>query len=88
MVSGPGLTVAQAYSIDTKTDDGLPQSGRATAMFNGWGGIIWAGASDTSATPGAAATCYDNGNSAGATQQYSLAQNSSSMNCALSFRFQ
>jgi prepilin-type N-terminal cleavage/methylation domain-containing protein len=32
MYSNPGLTVAQAYSIDKKVDDGLPQSGSVFAM--------------------------------------------------------
>jgi hypothetical protein len=43
------------------------------------------GRSPTSATSGSATTCYDNGNVAGATQQYSLGQNGGAgMNCALS----
>ena len=50
---------------------------------------VWAGPSDTSATPGASTTCYDNSNTAGTTQQYSLKQNGGNgVNCALSFRFQ
>jgi prepilin-type N-terminal cleavage/methylation domain-containing protein len=39
--SSPGLTVAQAYAIDAKMDDGLPQSGRVIAAYinaNGNGG--------------------------------------------------
>jgi prepilin-type N-terminal cleavage/methylation domain-containing protein len=31
--SNTGLTVAQAYSLDKKTDDGLPQSGNITALY-------------------------------------------------------
>jgi prepilin-type N-terminal cleavage/methylation domain-containing protein len=31
--SSPGLTVQQAYSIDKKIDDGLPQTGNVTAMY-------------------------------------------------------
>jgi hypothetical protein len=43
----------------------------------------------TAATAGSSTTCYDNGDSAGAAQQYSMAQNGGSgVNCALSFRFQ
>ena len=30
----PGLTVQQAYNIDKKIDDGLPQSGTVTATYN------------------------------------------------------
>ncbi len=95
--STPGLTVQQASAIDTKMDDGLPQQGRVTARYlNGayipapiWaagGGVV--GASGTAATIGSSTTCYDNGNVAGTTQQYSLAQNTSNLNCALSFQFQ
>jgi hypothetical protein len=33
MDSSPGLTVAQAFAIDSKTDDGLPQSGKVQANY-------------------------------------------------------
>ncbi len=33
MISSSGLTVAQAQSIDSKVDDGLPQSGNVTALL-------------------------------------------------------
>jgi hypothetical protein len=37
--SSPGLTVAQAYSIDLKIDDGSPNTGLVQAKYvNGWGG--------------------------------------------------
>jgi prepilin-type N-terminal cleavage/methylation domain-containing protein len=54
-LTAPGLTVAQAYAIDTKTDDGLPQSGNVMAVYvNGWNGsyMSWAkgGGSATSTT--------------------------------------
>ncbi len=32
-ISNPGITVAQAYAIDAKMDDGLPQSGRVIAAY-------------------------------------------------------
>ncbi|MGH9519817.1 MAG: type II secretion system protein [Terriglobales bacterium] len=102
------ISVAQAYAIDTKVDDGLPQAGRVTAMYSdescgGWaaaggdngdcgdsdpnGGPVVAG--DGVATAPSATTCYDNANVAGATEKYSIGQNSGSgPNCALSFRFQ
>ncbi len=97
--STPGMTVQQAYSIDTKIDDGYPQTGRVSALYlthtaggNGW--IVWAagggvsGPSGTSATPGSATTCYDNGGVSGP-QQYSVEQNGGAgLNCALSFQFQ
>ena len=31
--ANPGLTVQEAYNIDRKIDDGLPQSGRVTAQY-------------------------------------------------------
>ena len=42
VASNPGLTVAQAYAIDKKIDDGLPQSGSVLAVYdneaaNGYG---------------------------------------------------
>jgi prepilin-type N-terminal cleavage/methylation domain-containing protein len=93
LASTPGLTVAQAYSMDNKIDDGFPQSGNVTAMYvNGDGnlqGIYWAGTVGTGATSGSPTTCYDNGGNGGAAQNYSLAQNGGTgVNCALSFRFQ
>jgi len=43
IVSSPGLTVQQAYAIDTKVDDGLPQQGNVTALYlNGGGTANWA----------------------------------------------
>jgi prepilin-type N-terminal cleavage/methylation domain-containing protein len=91
----PGLTVAQAYSMDKKVDDGIPQSGNVIAMYlSGQTSGTWAGTGNgtgapyTTATQGSPTTCFDNGNGSGA-QQYSLQQNGGSgSNCALSFRFQ
>ena len=45
ILSNAGLTVAEAYNIDTKIDDGLPQSGKVMAMYldNSHGNIVeWA----------------------------------------------
>jgi prepilin-type N-terminal cleavage/methylation domain-containing protein len=94
-----GLTVAQAYSIDTKVDDGYPQTGRVTAMFltGGVPYVQWAtgrGASYSGAAPGTSAlaqvyTCYDNGGNASNIMGYSMSENNGAgVNCALSFRFQ
>ena len=98
--STAGLSVLQAYAIDSKMDDGLPQTGRVTAMYLGFDlGPYWAaggggarsnswGAADTSATAGSAVTCYDNGGFVGV-QHYSMEQSGgANMNCALSFKFQ
>lgn len=38
----PGLTVSQAYNIDKKVDDGLPQSGSVLAMYPYNGLVYWA----------------------------------------------
>lgn len=92
--SGVGLTVQQAYIIDQKIDDALPQAGKVTATYanfnSGWwaagGGV--AGTADTSATTASTTTCYDNGNVVGI-QKYSLGINGGNgVNCALSFKFQ
>ncbi len=90
-----GLTVQQAYAIDKKIDDGIPQTGNVTALYISDIFPNWAGASSvsngptTAATPGSANTCYDNGNVGGATQQYSVEINGGAgLHCALSFRFQ
>lgn len=98
--SNVGLTVAQAYAMDTKIDDGRPQSGRVTAEYIDYdisfnssityasgGGV--AGEAGTAATMGSPTTCYDNGNIANATQKYSMGQNGgANLNCALSFGFE
>lgn len=95
-----GMTVRQAYSIDAKVDDGLPQSGRIYAFYDGGsdGGTwpAWAGNTTnnggtafTTATVGSPTTCFDNDNTTGAPQRYSMEQNGGTgLNCALSFRFQ
>ena len=41
IVTSPGLTVQQAYNIDQKIDDGLPQTGVVTAIFLSIG-PVWA----------------------------------------------
>jgi hypothetical protein len=103
IASSPGLTVRQAYSIDSKIDDGLPQSGRVTAVYLNYltasYGAVWAAAGNAigannsfaptnASTPGTALTCYDNGSGSGP-QQYSIEiSGGSNVNCALSFRLQ
>jgi prepilin-type N-terminal cleavage/methylation domain-containing protein len=97
--SSPGLSVRQAFDIDKKVDDGLPQSGRVTSLYVDYNSLWqlpqWAGAGGvtgapyTTATPGSATSCFDNGSVAGNVQQYSLTQsNGNGVNCALSFQFQ
>lgn len=66
-----GMTVRQAYEIDRKIDDGLPQAGLVLAMYaNGRAyspddesvGDVWAAGGDASVTGGA---CSVNGNYSG-----------------------
>jgi prepilin-type N-terminal cleavage/methylation domain-containing protein len=95
--SSATIPTKSACAIDKKMDDGLPQSGNVTAnYFNEpnsnqptWAGTTNNGATYTTATKGTSTTCFDNGNSAGAAQQYSMTTNGGAgANCALSFRFQ
>jgi prepilin-type N-terminal cleavage/methylation domain-containing protein len=97
IVSTPGLAVAEAYNIDQKIDDGLPQSGKVLAFYLSSGNIpTWAGNSTnnggvpfTTAIQGSSSTCFDNGNVAGAAQQYSIEISSgANVTCGLSFKMQ
>jgi prepilin-type N-terminal cleavage/methylation domain-containing protein len=79
--SAVGLTVAQAYAIDQKIDDGLPTTGRVQTQYDN-GGI--ANSPNTATAGGTSASCYDT-----TTKLYSIAQsNGANVNCALSFRMQ
>jgi hypothetical protein len=94
-----GLTVAQAYAIDGKMDDGLPASGNVMAAVsvsgftspNGGGSppLVWAtggfnSPSYMSSASPSTTTCYDT-----TSGQYSMTQNGGAgVNCALSFRMQ
>ena len=100
MYGAAGMTVKQAYSIDSKIDDGLPQTGNVKAIFECATGMYWAAGNNacTGPYPGAgpgtvaapsAITCFDNGGNASNPMQYSLSQSGgNNVNCALSFRFQ
>lgn len=97
--TSPNIRVMDAYNIDTKIDDGLPQFGNVAAVYigaavsqkqaiwvgasSGWGGL-YVGGPTTAAVPAAATTCYDNNNTAGQKQQYSFSA-ANAENCALSF---
>src|SRR5262249_34064972 len=101
LYSSPALTVQQAYNIDKKMDDGLPQSGGVTAThvnFNSSSDAacyVWAGTGGqygsayTTATAGSSTSCFENGRGGGQTQKYSTAKNGGKgLNCALSLKFQ
>jgi prepilin-type N-terminal cleavage/methylation domain-containing protein len=65
--SGAGLTVKEAYDIDKKVDDGMPQSGHVTAAYISpgqgyWG--MWAGDYDSN-TNGPVTSTGDEGDFAG-----------------------
>ena len=81
----PGLTVQQAYKIDNKIDDGLPQSGRVQTLY-----LLGCSTHQaSSAVSGSASTCSDQGGSATNQLQYSVGQNKGAgTNCAISIRFQ
>ncbi|MBL8891583.1 MAG: prepilin-type N-terminal cleavage/methylation domain-containing protein [Planctomycetaceae bacterium] len=87
------VKVSQAYAIDAKVDDGLPQAGKVIAYFLNWSSTteyaVWAGTATTAATAASATTCYDNANVGGAVQRYSMSVNGGNgANCGLSFKFQ
>jgi hypothetical protein len=87
--------VQQAYNIDKKVDDGMPQSGSVLALYlNNTNGSIWAGTASTTGAPYTTATapsstsCFDNGSGSGP-QNYSIGfSGGNNINCALSFKFQ
>ncbi len=93
--SSATMPVGDAFRMDTKTDDGLPNTGSIKAEYQNasisWttgypyanaGGYIAAGAYP--AVAASATTCFDNGNVNNATYSYSVS-NESGQNCALSF---
>lgn len=83
------LSVLQAYSIDKKTDDGLPLTGKVIAQYVNTEIVPVGTASSSTAVAGSSTTCYDNGNSTFNMVVYSVEINSGSgLNCALSFVFQ
>jgi len=93
------IRVVQAYNIDIKIDDGLPQLGRVqAAYFDNTGGdpeLQWAGTGGAHCIAGgttwskSATSCFDNNGSPGVVTNYSISQNNGTgLNCALSFRFQ
>lgn len=98
LFSKAGLTVQQAYNIDSKIDDGLPLTGNVLSAYINSDNWYWAegtyhaymnAAAPTSAIGGSTTTCFDNGNNANNPMQYSLKQTGGTgMNCALTFQFQ
>ncbi len=95
--SVPALSVRQASSIDSKLDDGLPNTGHVTISYlnrtlavdarwaYGGGTIV---GSILTPIAGSSLTCADNNNGASAPRYSLLVDNGNNLNCALSFKFQ
>ncbi|MFT3786016.1 MAG: prepilin-type N-terminal cleavage/methylation domain-containing protein [Tepidisphaeraceae bacterium] len=95
------VTPFQALSMDTKTDDGLPMTGRTTILVAGGPWQYWAINDDSStwnrsywfdtsaALAGSLTTCVDNNGVAGPNLlRYSTSQgNGTAPTCSLSFQF-
>jgi prepilin-type N-terminal cleavage/methylation domain-containing protein len=85
----PVISVANAYAIDSKSDDGLPRSGKIRAFFasttTGWGSTFLTGQGigwfNTAATSNSS-TCFET-----TTNKYSIdIDNGRNPNCALSYQ--
>jgi prepilin-type N-terminal cleavage/methylation domain-containing protein len=97
--SNPGLTVQQAYAIDSKIDDGLPLTGNVLAAYidsnnwfwpnkNGYNEQNIAPPSSTTFVP-TTSTCFDNGPAHNYPMQYSIeVSNGANVNCGLTFKVQ
>ncbi len=82
ILPAPAFTVAQAYAIDEKIDDGKPLTGNVTAeALGGVGGTQeWS----TSAGTDSATTCFHTTGGASYSNSYS---GGTSINCSLAFKF-
>ena len=77
--AGPGLSVLQASSIDSKIDDGAPASGKVQTLYYTNPALV----SSPNAASANSSTCFDT-----TTYQYSIAVNGGrGVNCALSIQF-
>jgi prepilin-type N-terminal cleavage/methylation domain-containing protein len=80
VVSKARLSVAQAYAIDNKIDDGMPTTGNVQAVYLTNNTLTQA----TNAVSDSSSTCFNS-----ATNAYSMTQNNGAgPNCALSFLMQ
>lgn len=102
--TGRGLKVRQAYSIDNKIDDGLPETGNVLAQYVSTATVfvqVDVGPPNYPAVPqSGTSNCYDNtspsnsGGNAGQPTAYSLGQSgawqnfSELVNCTMTFTFQ
>ena len=85
MTTGTTISVFQAYNIDKKIDDGIPQTGNVVASYiSNVTQSALANAPNNATSGGDSTTCYDT-----TTSTYSVTiNNGSGGNCALSFKFQ
>ena len=84
----PSLTVAQAYSIDTKIDDGMPALGRVIASYPSESAIGFSCHGSCNAILASGISCFDNAGG-GAQVQYSMSyHNGAGLNCGLMFQMQ
>src|ERR1035438_7194116 len=59
LMSGPTLSVAQAYAIDRKVDDGFPTTGTVIAQYINWNVTPNALVVAPNAAAASSSTCYD-----------------------------
>jgi len=104
ILSSANIPVAEAYAIDKKVDDGMPQTGNVMAFYMNtdiyWD--VWTNGSEydvtaiinqplptTAAIPSSTTNCYDNNNVTAAPANYSMEVNGGAgANCGISFKFQ
>lgn len=94
------MATIDAFAFDMKVDDGKPQSGDVQAFYwadqayGEWAGSEYSGRGthtfgsplpSTAANPASSVNCYDNGNSAGVAQSYTVSMDNNT--CAISFQF-
>jgi hypothetical protein len=83
LASNTNISVSQAYNIDKKIDDGIPNSGNVQALYLTVG-LITAAPYASAVTNGTSWSCFDT-----VTNTYSITvNNGSGGNCALSFKMQ
>jgi hypothetical protein len=84
MASTANVPVIEAYRMDAKIDDGVPNSGNVQANYLNNNSVVMFTAPATNTAGGNATSCYDT-----TTGTYSITYNNGSGgNCALSFKFQ
>lgn len=92
VTSSPGLTVAQAYQIDTKIDDGFPMSGNVLTLWLSQQ-LTYTDYQGPPSYPalqdgGHPTYCYGNNFIAGVPYHYLVSTYPNNVNCTLAFKFQ